>query len=60
MFDERLYVDGENLNNYRKLCKISKGYILALKNLIKYIQKFDRKKDSISKIDELFKKVKDS
>lgn len=32
---------------------------MALKQLVKYIQKFDKKKDSVAKIDELFKKVKD-
>lgn len=60
VFDERLYIDAENLSNYRKMSKICRQYLVALKNLVKYVLKFDTKKDSIAKIDELFKKVKDA
>lgn len=60
VFDERLYIDAANLSNYRKMSKICRQYLVALKNLVKYVLKFDIKKDSISKIDELFKKVKDT
>lgn len=58
IFDEKLYIDSENLSNYRRLCSLTKSYITAITNLIKYISKFDKKKDNLTKVDELFKKVK--
>ncbi len=58
VFEEKLYVDAENLSNYRRLCRLTKSYLTTLNNLIKYINKFDAKKDSLTKIDDLFKKVK--
>ena len=40
------------------VCKLTKPYVTALINLIKYITKFDTKKDTMAKIDELYRKVK--
>ena len=42
------------------MSKICKNYLVALKNLVKYINRYDQKRDSIAKIDDLFKKVKDA
>lgn len=58
IFEDKLYIDAENLSNYRRLCKTTKNYLNALANLIKAITKFDIKKDSLSRLDDLFKKVK--
>ena len=58
IFEEKLYVDAENLSNYRRLCRLTKTYLSAIINLIKYISKFDTKKDTLAKVDDLFKKVK--
>ena len=38
--------------------KLAKQYMSALSNLIKFITKFDDKKDCVSRIDELYKRVK--
>ena len=40
------------------MAKLAKVYLAALVNITKYINKFDPKKDSISRIDDLYKKVK--
>ena len=58
VFEGKLYIDAENLSNYRSMCKLTKPYIASLINLIKYITKFDIRKDSLAKIDEFFRKVK--
>lgn len=58
IYEEKLYIDSENLSNQRRLCKITKIYLTALINLTKTITKFDSKKDNINRIDDLFKKVK--
>jgi hypothetical protein len=58
IYEEKLYIDSENLCNQRRLAKITKSYIGALGSLIRCIAKFDVKRDAVSKIDELFKKVK--
>lgn len=42
------------------MSKICKNYLVALKNLVRYINRYDKKRDSIAKIDDLFKKVKDA
>lgn len=57
-FENCLYIDSENLTNYRRFTKHAKTYMTNLANLVKAITKFDEKKDCISKIDDLYKKVK--
>jgi len=59
-FENNLYIDPENLSNYRMLCKLTKTYLASLTTIVKYISKFDSKKDTISRIDDLFRKVKSS
>ena len=53
-------MDAEDLRNFRQFTKITKKYMASIKNLTKLIRKFDPKKDSINKIDELYKKLKTS
>jgi hypothetical protein len=60
IYEEKLYIDSENLSNQRRLGKLAKVYITSLTNLIKIISKFDVKKDSLLRIDDLFKKVKNA
>jgi len=59
VFEGKLYIDAENLGNYRMVCKLTKTYLTSLINLIKFITRFDTK-DSLAKIDELFRKVKNA
>lgn len=51
-------MDAEDLSNFRQFTKIAKKYLGCVKNLIKSINKFDANKDAISKIDELYSKLK--
>ena len=53
-------MDAEDLSNFRQFTKITKKYMGSIKNLTKLIRRFDLKKDSINKIDEMYKKLKNA
>ena len=40
------------------LCKLTKTYLASLTTIIKYIVKFDSKRDTLAKVDDLFRKLK--
>lgn len=49
-------MDSEYLSNYRRFSKISKNYLVALKNIVKYIGKLENKKESMLRPDDDSKK----